>query len=275
MDDRRAARPCGWRSHGSKGKELGKPFICSRQETHPPALETWPWLLNGASVRCHRPAIPGREYGVGGDPAAPCPWPSLRATWSHARAQAGVPQHRVALPLPILTTSGGQSPNPSCAENTEGQGHVPAGVGYPGLRVEGPSASPRRAAASPMPPGLSVQHERMTAWLHVAEDENVARLPVPPEGGGAPWLMSAHTHSVIVTYRSHSHCLIFSHMVTHNHTVIHAAMHTFNHTEPYSHLQPVTLSHPQPRCQTHEYCHALNNSGHTHLRPHGFTRLHS
>lgn len=112
--------------------------------------------------------------------------------------------------------------------------------------------------------------------------ENVARLPVQPEGGGgaltAPWLMSAHTltvtHTVSLSPMDHTamHTATVSSSVTLSHTT--SLSHMLSYTAMLPHLQPVTLSHPQPCCHTQKYRRALNNSGHTHLQPRGFTRLH-
>lgn len=134
------------RSSGGKEKELGKCFICSRQETHPPTLETWPWLLNEASVCGHRPAIPGSGYGVcvlaGGGLSRLYHVPSQAsgATQPHTRAQAGVPQPGRTLPNPVPFISGGHSPNPGCTGKTEQQDHGPTEC--PGLPVSGLHASP-------------------------------------------------------------------------------------------------------------------------------------
>ena len=114
----------------------------------PPVLETWPWLLNGASVCCHRPADQGVGTGVGGGPATPCPWPGIRghpATQSlgHARAQAGVLQTGEAHFTLIPSTFRGHFPNPACRGKSEEPGRAPAGPGSPSVPCLRPTYVPR------------------------------------------------------------------------------------------------------------------------------------
>ena len=49
-----------------QGKSWGNISFAAGWRPTPPVLETWPWLLNGASVCCHRPADQGVGTGVGG-----------------------------------------------------------------------------------------------------------------------------------------------------------------------------------------------------------------
>ena len=65
-EGRQAARPPVASTHlAAKGRHWGNVSFAAGRRPTPPALETQPRLLNGASVCCHRPADPGSRYQGG------------------------------------------------------------------------------------------------------------------------------------------------------------------------------------------------------------------
>lgn len=69
---------CGYCSSGGKRRSWGNISFAAGWRPTPPSLETWPRLLNGASVCRHRPADQG--VGIRGvRPATRSPWLSFRS----------------------------------------------------------------------------------------------------------------------------------------------------------------------------------------------------
>lgn len=177
-----------------QGKSWGNISFAAGWRPTPPVLETWPWLLNGASVCCHRPADQGVGTGVGGGGQP-----------HHVPGQASgatQPPSPWATPGPRLESFRLEKPtSPSSPPHLEATSQIQPAEGSqrnqagPQLAldlqvspVSGPHMSPGQAAASPTPQGHSLRHQgrhrRMCPYLSVCG--SVAGPPVLPRGGGGP-----------------------------------------------------------------------------------------